>query len=110
MKQYVIDQIQPEDRVRLQAELEARFGAPDLGGIYWLPLDGERLNPLQAAHQDCHPLCVALELCEERLVCELLIRTRQRMRCDCMGYADSRQRGWIMDTLDDILAGLDIKI
>ena len=110
MKQYVIDQIRPEDRERLQTELEERFGQPDLGGIYWLPLDGERLNPLQAAHQNCQPLCVALELCSDRLVCELLIRTRQRMRCDCMGYADNRQRGWIMDTLDNILDDLDIKI
>jgi hypothetical protein len=32
------------------------------------------------------------------------------MRCDCMGYADNRQRGWIMDTLDNILDDLDIKI
>ena len=109
MKQYVVDQLRPEDRRRLQAELQARFGAPDLGDIYWLPLDADRLTPLQAAHHDCHPLCVALDLGGDRLVCELLIRTRERMRCDCMGYADSAQRAWILDTLDGLLADLNIQ-
>ena len=110
MKQYVVDEIRPEDYARLKVEIEARYGPAELGGIYWLPVDAERLNTVQAAHVECHPLCVALELCSDRLVCELLVRTRQRVRCDCMAYADDRQRSWLMDTVDGIFTRLEIKI
>lgn len=109
MKQYVVDEIRPEDRPAIQAAIDAQWGPADLGGIYWIPLDAEMLNPVQADHQECQPHCVALELEADRLVCELLVRTRSRMRCECIGYADGRQRSWLMDRVDAIFERLRIK-
>ena len=85
------------------------MGAGRVGAIYWIPLDRAVLNPVQARHADCQPHCVALELQGERLVCEFLVRTRNRMRCECMAYADAAQRAWVMDRVDAIFERLRIK-
>jgi hypothetical protein len=108
MKQYVIDQIRPEDQARLKVLLETELGPPAIGGIYWLPLDASILTETQAAHKDCQPFYVAVDLEADRLVCELLVRTCSRMRCECMGYATAGQRAWLIEKIDDILQRLHI--
>ncbi len=108
MKQYVIDEIRPEDYKEIKAYLDANFGEPELGNLYWLPLNEGVLTPVQASHESCQPLVVALELEPETLTCELLIRTRQRVRCDCIGYASEEQRNWIVDSIDALFEKLGI--
>lgn len=108
MKQYVIDEIRPEDYKEIKAYLNSNFGEPELGNLYWLPLNEEVLTPVQASHESCQPLVVALELEPEKLTCELLIRTRQRVRCDCIGYATEVQRNWIVDSIDAFFEKLGI--
>jgi hypothetical protein len=44
----------------------------------------------------------------DRLAAELLIRTRNRVRCDCIHYADERQRNWLVQTVDAIFEKLEI--
>jgi hypothetical protein len=51
---------------------------------------------------------MALELGEDRLAGELLVRTRKRVRCDCIHYADDRQRDWLIRTVDAIFEKLEI--
>ena len=108
MKQYVIDEIRPEDYKEIKAYLDSNFGEPELGNLYWLPLSGEVLNSTQSSHKSCQPLVVALELEPEKLTCELLVRTRQRVRCDCIGYATEVQRNWIVDNIDAFFEKLGI--
>jgi hypothetical protein len=110
MKQYVVDQLCAEDQARLKVALETELGPAAAGGIYWLVLDAALWNDVQVAHTDCQPFCVAIELEADRLVCELLVRTRNRMRCDCMGYADAHQRTWLIDTVDGMLQRLQITV
>ncbi|NOY69828.1 MAG: hypothetical protein GXP53_10145 [Deltaproteobacteria bacterium] len=108
MKQYVIDEIRPTDHERLKDRLDEYFGAPDLGDIYWLPMEPRLYTATQAAHDQCHPLCISLYLCPDSLVCEFLVRTKNRIRCDCMAYATPAQREWIIETVDAMLEGLEI--
>ena len=108
MKQYVIDEIRPEDYKEIKAYLDSNFGEPELGNLYWLPLSEEVLNSVQSSHESCQPLVVALELEPEKLTCELLVRTRQRVRCDCIGYASEVQRNWIVDSIDAFFEKLGI--
>jgi len=42
------------------------------------------------------------------LCCELLIRTKQRVRCACMGYANQEQRNWIISGIDRVFEKLEI--
>jgi len=108
MKQYVIDEIRFEDYKEINSYLETRFGEPELGGIYWMPLEEALLTPLQASHRSCQPFYVALEMESDRLSCELLVRTRQRVRCDCIGYATEAQRNWIINSLDGFFTELGL--
>ena len=108
MKQYVIDELRYQDYERIQAYFDEFFGESDLGGIYWLPLDPEMLTEVQAAHTSCQPFYFALELAQDRLSCELLVRTRNRIRCDCIAYANEPQRNWIIKVIDIVLEKLEV--
>ncbi len=108
MKQYVIDEIRSEDYNEIKSYLDSNLGEPELGNLYWLPLAEEVLTPMQVSHESCQPLFVALELEPERLVCELLVRTRQRIRCECISYATESQRNWIVGSIDAFLEKLGI--
>jgi len=108
MKQYVIDELRPEDYKEIKQYLDSNFGEPELGNLYWLPLSEEVLTAMQASHESCQPLVVALELEPEKFTCELLVRTRQRVRCDCIGYATEAQRNWIIDSIDAFFEKLGI--
>jgi hypothetical protein len=108
MKQYVIDELRAEDYKQIKVFLEKEYGKSELGGIYWIPMDEALLTSLQASHQSCQPFYVALELEPDRLCCELLIRTKQRVRCECMGYANQEQRNWIISGIDRVFERLEI--
>ncbi len=108
MKQYVIDDIRLEDHGKLKRYLDERYGNSGVDGLYWLPLPEDLLTPLQKAHKECAPFYFSVELTEDRLCCELLVRTKKRMRCDCIAYAAEAQRNWIIDVADAFLAELEI--
>jgi len=110
MKQYVIDQIRPDDQHRLKAYLDQQYTASAIDGVYWVPLKPALFKPIQAQHTQCQPFYFAFELANGQLSCELLVRTQQRIRCGCMQYADSAQRDWLINLLDRILDELHIKL
>ena len=108
MKQYVIDEIRPEDHHKIEQYLETAYGPVEMGGIYWVPIAAEVLTEIQLAHTNCQPFYFAIELEQERLSLELLVRTKNRIRCTCIGYASRDQRIWIMEVVDAIFEKLDI--
>lgn len=110
MKQYVVDQLRYPDYEKLKAFLDQTYGPAEMGGIYWICLEDGLLTPVQAEHRECHPLAAAIDLQETRLSLELLVRTRSRIRCGCIAYADDRQRSWLIDRVDRMLAQLEISI
>ncbi len=110
MKQYVIDELRYKDYEALQNYFQSHFTASGLDGLYWIPLDKEILTDTQRAHADCHPHYFALELEPERLACELLVRTAAQVRCNCIAYADDRQREWLLQVIDAVLEKLAINV
>ena len=108
MKQYVIDEIRPQDYAKIKGYLDETYGDSGVGGLYWVPLDEAVRSGVQRAHDDCAPFFVALELGPDRLAGELLVRTRSRVRCDCIHYADERQRNWLVQAMDAIFEKLEI--
>ena len=109
MKQYVIDELRAGDYRKLKAYLDDHFNASIIEGIYHVPIKDEILTDVQTEHLACQPFYFALDLEPQRLVCELLIRTNNRIRCSCMGYATEHQRNWMIHLLDDIFHRLEIK-
>ena len=108
MKQYVIDEFRPGDHYKIRKYLDEAYGPAELGAIYWVPLGGEVLTEIQREHADCQPFYFAIELEEDQLIIEMLVRTKNRIRCACIGYASNDQRIWIMDLVDAIFEKLDI--
>lgn len=52
---------------------------------------------------------VALEVEETALRMELLIRAKNRLRCDCIAYADAGQTRALLASLHELLAELGIQ-
>ncbi len=110
MKQYVIDQLRYEDYEKIQTFLEESHGKSELDGLFWIALPADLATDIQLAHRDCQPFHFAVELSHDRLTCELLVRTRRRMRCDCMGYASPAQFLWLCRWVDTMLETLQVQI
>ena len=60
--------------------------------------------------KQCKPFCFAVNLSIKQVDFELLIRSRRIMRCNCIRYADKKQRDYLIDYADRMLEELDIKI
>jgi hypothetical protein len=82
MKQYVVDQLRYVDYEKIKDYLDHRFATASIGGVYWVPID--------------------LGL--------LLVRTQNRIRCECIAYATDEQRNWLIRLVDDMLAQLGISV
>jgi hypothetical protein len=108
VKQYRIDELRPGDYSKLKAYLDEHYGPSQMEGLYWLPLDDDLLDDVQAAHRGCQPFYFALELKPTAISLELLIRTRNRVRCDCIRYANTAQRESIVQLADTIFETLKI--
>ena len=108
MKQYVIDELRPDDHKKLKAYLDENLDSSNIDGIYWLPLEPGGLTDVQAGHTDCQPFYFAIELKPDILACELLIRTKSRVRCDCISYATADQLNWLVRFADGMFDKLKI--
>jgi len=102
MKQYQIDEIRLNDYPKIKDYLDNNYGPADLGNVYWIPLPEHLYDTVQAKHATCHPLYFVIELEESCLTCEFLIRTRNRMRCDCIKYANDKQMAYLILFTDRI--------
>jgi len=108
MKQYRVDELRPEDYEKMEAYLDERFGPCQVEGLYWVPLEEKLLDVVQAAHRDCQPFYFAVELKPTVISFELLIRSRNRIRCDCIHYANAEQRESIIRFSDMMFETLKI--
>ena len=108
MKQYVVDELRPEDYEALKKYLDEEIGPAEMDGIYWLPVPADLLADIQLQHEQCHPHVLALDLDQNRIACELLVRTKTRIRCDCIQYATEQQRNWLIAMIDNIFNRLKV--
>ncbi len=109
MKQYVIDELRPDDYRKIKTYLDKKFGPGALGAVYWVPLAPDHYSEVQKEHTNCQPFYFAIDLEPNMIACELLIRTRARVRCNCMSYATKIQRNWLIGLIDHMLEKLNVK-
>ena len=108
MKQYRIDELRPNDYEKIKGYFEERFGFSQMEGVYWVPVNLDLLDQVQSAHVDCQPFYFGVVLEPTVISFELLIRTRNRVRCDCIHYANEAQRDSIIGFADSIFERLKI--
>jgi len=109
MRQYLLDEINRSDYQRLRDYLTGHAQASGLQDVWWIDLPEDLLSPEQFAHQDCQPFRFAIELGDEYLRIEFLIRSRNTMRCSCIGYATRQQRDFILAFADRLVEELKLK-
>ena len=110
MKQYVIDQLRPGDQRKLCRYLDEHFEKAGIEGVYRIRISSNLLNNVQRLHRGCQPHYVTAVADADTVAFEFLVRSSSRVRCDCMGYADTKQRLWIIALVDDILKMLEIEV
>ncbi|MFP4392474.1 MAG: hypothetical protein ACOC43_07260 [Desulfohalobiaceae bacterium] len=105
MRSYFIEEIEPDKLQKLAKQLQDKGYQGPIDDIYWFQLPMQVLTATQQDHfQACGPYIVSLELGQDWLKLELLLRARNTFRCSCVGYADSRQRDYCIQLLEDLLA------
>ena len=109
MRQYHLDEIRRNDIPRLRDYLHEHALASNLDGIWWVDLPEDLLSPEQFAHADCRPFRFAVELGDNFVRFEFLIRSQKTMRCSCIGYATRQQREFILAFADRLVENLELQ-
>ncbi len=109
MKQYLLDEIARADRPRVREYLSEHAAASSLEGVWWVDLPEDLLSPEQFEHRQCRPFRFAVELGEDFVRFEFLIRSRETMSCACIGYATRQQRDFILAWADRLVEELSLR-
>ena len=110
MKQYVIDQLRESDFQQIKEFLERNTESAALEGVYRVNLPVELGIPIQSEHEECQPHYFAINLTWNDVAFELLIRSRQTIRCRCIAYATPQQRDYIIQFADRMIEELKVKL
>lgn len=110
MKQYVIDELRPGDYEKIKTYFDKNIGRSTMDGIYWVQIEYNLLNDVQTAHTQCQPFFFAASLENDSVAFELLVRTKNRVRCDCISYATEKQLQWLIRYVNSIFEQLEIII
>jgi hypothetical protein len=109
MRQYLLDEINKSDIPRVREYLNGHAQASRLEDIWWVDLPEDLLSSDQFSHQGCRPFRFAVELGDKFVRFELLIRSRETMRCACIGYATRPQRDFILAFADRLVEELALR-
>ena len=109
MRAYLVEDLPPELCRRLADFAQERGYASSLEGLFWLPVPESLWSPLQREHAARYgPYAVSLEIGEDSLRLELLVRARNRLHCDCVAPADSATRQALIDRLEELISECDL--
>ena len=109
MRQYMLDEIARKDLPRVQEYLNEHAGASSLADIWWVDLPEDLFSPEQFEHLQCRPFRFAVELGDNFVRFEFLIRSREKMRCTCIDYATRQQRDFILGYADRLVEDLALR-
>jgi hypothetical protein len=107
MRSYYIDDFVPGELERFAERLDGMELSAGMEYLYWLPVPEDMLTACQKRHVcECGPYVLALEILDEALRLELLVRARNKLRCECVAYADQRlvshMIGYMHGLLDEL--------
>ena len=104
MRQILIDDLSREERDNLESYLKRTLKSGLMEGMFWLPVPDDLLGEAQQGHEECGPFYFGVELGEDRVAFELLIRSESNLHCTCISYATGSQREFLLKFVDKMLA------
>ena len=109
MRSYCIDEFVPGELERFAERLDSMELSAGMEYLYWLPVHQNLLTPTQKEHEcECGPYVLSLEILHEALRLELLVRARNRLRCNCVAYAEQKIATHMITYLHGLLDELRI--
>jgi len=108
MRQYVIDELRKHELERATRYLEEHCEPGGVNRLYWLQIPDDLLSGLQIEHSSCAPFCIGIEVTDDSVVFEMLVRSRQKLRCSCIAYASESQRQFILGFADRLIRETEI--
>ena len=110
MRQYVIDELKHDEVKKIREYLDGKCDQAGLGNILWLNIPDGYLTEEQKEHSSCAPHVAGIEIMDDAVSFEMLIRSRNKMRCSCIGFASEKQRDFILQFVDTMIreTGLNI--
>ncbi|MFO7817388.1 MAG: hypothetical protein ACQES5_10850 [Thermodesulfobacteriota bacterium] len=110
MRCYMVDEVSPEDVGRIEQRLSEMGLQGGLPGIYKLPVPRNMLSDIRTEHfSECGPYYMALETDEGWIKLEFLVRSEEKIRCACVGYASPELRMHMINYMDGLLEELKVK-
>ncbi len=104
MKSYLIDELTSEEIKNIKNSLEKMGLHSPIKDIFWFEVPEDILTPIQKKHlPSCGPYIFSLEIGDNWIKLELLIRATGKIRCSCISYANEAQRNYIIDMLEEII-------
>ncbi len=109
MRSYLIDEIDPWDMEKIEDFLKKNAIKSPIEGIFWIKIPDHLLTETQLRHKDCSPYFCAIELGKGWLKLELLVRSSKKIKCQCMGYCNERQREFLISYVNNMIEELGIR-
>ena len=97
------------ERDNIDSYLKRNLNPGPIEGLFWLSLPEDLAGPAQQGHSECGPFYFAVELEEESLRFELLVRSQTNLHCDCIAFATQTQRDFVLNFADTLLSEEFIK-
>ena len=109
MRQFVINELRKDDIEKFSAYLQKNSSPGALDGMFWLALPDNLLDEAQDGHGECGPFLFAVEMGDDFVSFELLVRSRDNLHCSCNSFATTAQRQFVLDFIDNMLAETGVK-
>lgn len=107
MRSYLIDDIDNKQIEFFKTILRKKGFSEPIEDIFHLPLPPKILNNEQKKHSECGGHYLTLEIGKNEIRLELLVRATFRLHCSCIQFADSQQREYMQNMLDELLENTD---
>lgn len=108
MRQFLVDEIPHRQMEEIEGYLKEKTVAAGLEKIFWLEIPGNLLSPIQYEHKGCGPHYLAIELGQDFLKFEFLVRSRKRLRCDCVKYVSPAQETFLLNFAQTLIQTLGL--
>ncbi len=97
------------ERDNIDSYLKRNCGKGPMIGLYWLVFPDNILSDIQNEHTACGPFYSGIEVEQDSIRFELLVRSSNNLHCKCIGYATTEQRLFLLDFIDKMLQEENIR-
>ncbi|MDD5757736.1 MAG: hypothetical protein PHI06_01490 [Desulfobulbaceae bacterium] len=104
MRQILMNELTNDEIQKAKEFLDATGRVGGVEGLYWLAIPEEMLGGAQLGHEECGPFSFAVEVGDDFVSFELLVRSESNLHCSCTCYATATQREFLLTTMDRMVS------